>query len=196
MNYVIIKIQNATFHVNVISKFAHSKLYNSHDMKIYIYVVFCLLFYFAINLTCTAEKLAIYELPKEDSIINSDKIKIVNGAVQEVFTNYLNSILFYKKNFNSNSVMVYIDSYIERQNDTIEFKINTKFYIQRFGTTQKSWIDRDFAEVAALLKVRTLNRIKEISVDIDAKVLNTLNTTTNDKEALLEKEVRGEIKEN
>jgi hypothetical protein len=164
-------------------------------MKKNIFTFFCLLFCFVINLTSTAKKLATYELPKEDSIINSDKIKIVNGAVQEVFTNYLNSILFFNKNYNSNSVMIYIDSYIKRQNDTIEFKINNKFYIQRFGTTQKSWIDRDFAEVAALLKVRTLDRIKEISADIDAKILNTLNTTTNDKEALLEKEVRSEIKE-
>ena len=162
-------------------------------MKKKILYISCLLTYLAINCTCSAT--TSIKLDKTDSLINVDKKKIVNKVVQEVFTIYLDTILFYKKNFNSNSVMTYINLYINRQNDSIEARITNKSYIQRFGSTQKSWIITDFAEVAALIKVRTLDRIKEISADIVVNAPNILNTTTNDKEELLEKEVRAEIKE-
>ena len=164
-------------------------------MKKNILYISCLLTYLAISFTCSATTSFTLEATNSDSIINTDKKKIVNKVVQEVFTNYLDSILFYKKNFNSNSVMTYINTYIKRQKDSIEARITNKSYIQRFGSTEKTWIETDFAEVAALIKVRTLDRIKKISADIEVNAPNILNTTTNDKEELLEKEVRAEIKE-
>lgn len=135
------------------------------------------------------------DISKTDSLIFVDQKNIVEKVAHEVFTNYYDSIQSFKKNFGSISVMNYIDDYIKRQNDSIETRISDKSYIHRFATTEKTWLDTDFSEMAALLKVRTLDRIKEISEDVDRTVLNVLNTITNDKELLLEKEVRNEIKE-
>ena len=164
-------------------------------MKKEIFIISYLLFYLAINFNCSAKTSLNLDSPKTDSTINADKKIIVKKVVKEVFTNYLDSILFYKKNFNSMTVMNYIDSYIQRQNDTIETRITNKSYIQRFGSTQKTWIETDFKEVAALIKVGTLDRIKEISNDVNNRVQNILNTISNDKELVLEKEVRNEIKD-
>lgn len=135
------------------------------------------------------------EITNTDSLIRVDKKKMIEKVVHEVFTNYYDSILSLKKTFNTTSIMIYVDSYIKRQNDSIEKRISSKFYINRFATTQKVWVTTDFSEVAALLKVRTLDRIKEISTEITIEAPNILNTITNDKEELLEKKVKFEIKD-
>lgn len=135
------------------------------------------------------------EISQTDSLINADKKIIIKKVVHEVFTNYSDSIQSIKKNYGTMSIMSYIDRYIQRQNDTIETRISNKSYIHRFASTENLWIDTDYSDVAARIKERTLDRIKEISEDIDRKVPNGLNTITNDKEELLEKEVNAEIKE-
>jgi len=174
--------------------------------KIIILIVSILLFS-ATYATCISSKNLCYdkiyiipsitktEISKTDSIKNVDKKNVIEKVVHEVFTNYYDSIKSLRKDYSTISVMSYINTYIKKQNDTIESRISNKSYIHRFAATEKLWIDTDFSEVAALIKVRTLDRIKEISEDVDRKVLNVLNTITNDKELLLEKEVREEIKE-
>jgi hypothetical protein len=136
-----------------------------------------------------------HEISQTDSLISIDKKNVIEQTAKEVFNNYLDSIQSFRKYYGSLSVMNYINTYIKQQNDTIEKKISNKSYIHRFAKTEKLWIATDFSEVAAILKVRTLDRIKEISEDVDRKVLNVLNTITNDKELLLEKEVREELEE-
>jgi hypothetical protein len=135
------------------------------------------------------------EITKTDSLISIDKKNIIEKVAHEVFSNYYDSILSLKKNFNTTSIMIYIDTYIKKQNDSIEKRISSKAYIHRFAKTEKLWIATDFSEVAAAIKVRTLDRIKEISAAVVIEAPNILNTITNDKEELLEKKVKEEIKE-
>jgi len=135
------------------------------------------------------------EISKSDSLISVDKKNIIEKVAHEVFSNYLDSILWLKKNYNTTSIMIYINTYIKKQNDSIENRISSKSYIHRFAKTEKLWITTDFSEVAAELKVRTLDRIKEISAAVIIEAPNILNTITNDKEELLEKKVKEEIKE-
>lgn len=176
-------------------------------MKKIIILIVSILLFSATYATCISSKNLCYdkiyiiqsitktEISKTDSIKNVDKKNVIEKVVHEVFTNYYDSIKSFRKDYSTISVMSYINTYIKKQNDTIESRISNKSYIHRFAATEKLWIDTDFSEVAALIKVRTLDRIKEISEDVDRKVLNVLNTITNDKELLLEKEVREEIKE-
>jgi len=93
------------------------------------------------------------------------------------------------------SRMNYIDAYVKTALDSVGANISNKVYIHRFATNEKRWTDTDLSEVIAITRIRTIDRIKAISKDVDEKVLNVLTTNTNDKAELTEAEVKAEIKE-
>lgn len=130
-----------------------------------------------------------------DSLTEVDKKSVTAQTVREVFTNYYQKILAIRKNYAPMSRMNYIDAYVKTALDSVGANISNKVYIHRFATNEKGWTDTDLSEVIAITRIRTIDRIKAISKDVDEKVLNALTTNTNDKAELTEAEVKAEIKE-
>lgn len=147
------------------------------------------------SLNGSSDKTAILptEISQTDSRIDVDKKAVIVKTVQEVFTNYAQKIDSLKKNFNALSVMEYIDTYLKEETVNIETQISDKSYIHRYSANEKSWIESDFSEVNAILKVRTIDRIKEISKDIENEDPGVFSAV-NYKLELLIKEVNAEIK--
>ena len=135
------------------------------------------------------------KITKTDSLTEIDKKNVTEQTAQEVFTNYYQKILSIRKNFAPMSRMNYIDGYLRTAMDSIGANISNKVYIHRFAENEKGWTDTDISEVIASSRIRTIDRIKAISKDVDEKVLNALTTSTNDKAELTEAEVKAEIKE-
>jgi len=135
------------------------------------------------------------KITKADSLTEIDKKNVTEQTAQEVFTNYYQKILSIRKNFAPMSRMNYIDGYLRTAMDSIGANISNKVYIHRFAENEKGWTDTDISEVIASTRIRTIDRIKAISKDVDEKVLNALTTSTNDKAELTEAEVKAEIKE-
>lgn len=135
------------------------------------------------------------KITKTDSLTEIDKKNVTEQTAQEVFTNYYQKILSIRKNFAPMSRMNYIDGYLRTAMDSIGANISNKVYIHRFAEKEKGWTDTDISEVIASTRIRTIDRIKAISKDVDEKVLNALTTSTNDKAELTEAEVKAEIKE-
>lgn len=135
------------------------------------------------------------KITKADSLTEIDKKNVTEQTAQEVFTNYYQKILSIRKNFAPMSRMNYIDGYLRTAMDSIGANISNKVYIHRFAENEKGWTDTDISEVIASSRIRTIDRIKAISKDVDEKVLNALTTSTNDKAELTEAEVKAEIKE-
>jgi len=135
------------------------------------------------------------KITKADSLTEIDKKNVTEQTAQEVFTNYYQKILSIRKNFAPMSRMNYIDGYLRTAMDSIGANISNKVYIHRFAENEKGWTDTDISEVIASTRIRTIDRIKAISKDVDEKVLNALTTNTNDKAELTEAEVKAEIKE-
>ncbi len=129
-----------------------------------------------------------------DSAIDADKKIVIAKTVHEVFTNYSEKIDSLKKYFAPISLMGYIDTYLKTETANIETRITDKTYVKRYSKMESSWVDTDYAEVAALTREQTIDRIKQISEDIRGKASGVFSVM-NDKLILLEKEVKAEIKD-
>jgi hypothetical protein len=125
----------------------------------------------------------------DDSNKDADKQALIDQVTKEVFTNYSNKIDSLKKYIRWESLMMYIDDYLRDETAIIELKIADKTYIQQYANTQKDWEETDYAEVAAKLKVSTLDRIKDIMIDVQNSTPG-LYTMTKEKLWLLEKKVK------
>ena len=123
---------------------------------------------------------------------DADKKLIIEQVTKEVFTNYSNKIDSLKKYIRRESLMIYIDNYLKDETAKIELKIADKTYVKRYASSEKEWLDTDYSEVAAKLKVRTLDKIKEIMIELQDSTPG-LYTMTDEKLRLLEKKVREEI---
>lgn len=128
-----------------------------------------------------------------DSLIDADKKIVVAKTVHLVFQNYANKIDSLKKYFTPQSIMTFIDTYNREEAVNIEARIANKFYVQQFATTEKQWMETDYAEVAALTKKKTVDRISEIMKEVDVQV-SGLYAVTDDKIRCLAKEIKAEIK--
>ncbi len=128
----------------------------------------------------------------DDTKKDADKQAVIDQVTKDVFTNFANKIDSLKKYIRRESLMIYIDNYLKDETAKIELQIADKTYVKRYASTEKEWVDTDYAEVAAKLKVQTLDRLKEIMIDIQ-KSTPGLYTMTDEKLRLLEKNIREEI---
>ena len=168
--------------------------------KIYIAVLFVFVYatsfasaYLNISLEIVSNQpLELVTNVADDIDKTTDKNAVIEQATKEVFKNYSNKIDSLKKYIRVESLMPYIDTYLKDETPIIELQIANKTFVQRYAKTESDWVDTDYAEVAAKLKVRTLDKIKQILIDVQESTPG-LYIMTADKLRLLEKKVREEI---
>lgn len=128
-----------------------------------------------------------------DTTIEADKKMVIAKTVQLVFQNYSDQLDTLQKYYTSTAIMNYVDKYNKEVTANIQARIADKTYVHQFSNTEKSWIVTDYAEVAAILKERTLDRIVEIFKDVETQFPGVY-TVDDGKIRCLAKEIRAEIK--
>lgn len=133
------------------------------------------------------------KLSQVDSLVSADKEKVIEMTAKETFTKYYQTIKNFKGNYAPVDAERYIEEYIKEDTVNIKARIANRSYIHRFATREKLWTDSDYMEVAYLIKATTINRIKEISEDVESRAKGAF-TVTEGRLQLLEEQVGAEIK--
>ncbi len=111
------------------------------------------------------------EIPSKsnDSLLAVDKRTVIKKVVKEVFGNFDETISTFDRKYTAISALDYINDYLKKEFDIIESRIKNKSYLTRFSQNLKSWTESDVNEVNTTLRIKTINRIKEILEDIENK---------------------------
>jgi hypothetical protein len=127
-----------------------------------------------------------------DSTLIVDKNLVIKKTVKEVFQNFDEAISSVNKKYAPISAWDYIREYLRKDSSNIENRIKNKSYITRFSKKISAWTENDIQEVNSILRIKTIDRIKEILDDIESKSQGPF-VFSSEKIILLREQVKSEM---